>query len=140
MRYNSNFKGFVSAVFCSFSLDQKMTLKSFHPQLLVLFLTELTTPMKWAFFFLRKWNHCLKCRERKNGRFCVSSILHAQFRSNIEWKKVPPSLIIGFLTELTFLNQMSVFSRDWNHCLKCREWKECFQTIMVIVFWNLTMF
>ena len=49
-------------------------------------------------------------------------------------------LLVVFLAELAFLNQMSVFSRNWNHRWKCREQKENFQTIMVIIFWNFTMF
>ena len=32
-------------------------------------------------------------------------------------------LLVVFLTELNFLNQMSVFSRNWNHRGKCREQK-----------------
>ena len=72
--------------------------------------------------------------------FFFSSNLHVEFRSNIYSKKLPPSLIGRFLTELTFLNKMSIFSRNWNHGLKCRERKENFQTIIVIMFSNFTMF
>ena len=49
-------------------------------------------------------------------------------------------LLVVFLAELAFLNQMSVFSRNWNHRWKCREQKEEYQTIMVVIFWNFTMF
>ena len=66
--------------------------------------------------------------------------MHVHFRSKIDSRKLSSSLIGSFLTELTFLNQMSVFSRNWNHRWKCREQKENFQTIMVIIFWNFTMF
>ena len=51
------------------------------------------------------------------------------------------SLLIGsFLTELTFLNQMGIFSRNLNHHWRCREQKENFQKILVIIFWNFAMF
>ena len=70
----------------------------------------------------------------------VSSILHVQFRSKIDSRKLSPSLIGSFLTEITFLNQMSNFSRNSNHRWKCRDQKEDFQTILFIIFWNFTMF
>ena len=35
---------------------------------------------------------------------------------------------------------MSVFYRNWSYRLKCRERKENFRTITVIIFLNLTMF
>ena len=42
-------------------------------------------------------------------------------------------LLVVLLTELTFLYQMSVFSRNWIHHWKCREQTENFQAIMVII-------
>ena len=35
---------------------------------------------------------------------------------------------------------MSAFSRNLNHHWKCREQKENFQTILVIIFWNFIIF
>ena len=35
---------------------------------------------------------------------------------------------------------MSIFYRNLNHRQKCREQEKYFQTILVIIFWNLTMF
>ena len=49
-------------------------------------------------------------------------------------------LLVVFLAELAFLNQMSVFSRNWNHRWKCRDQKEIFQIVMVIIFWDFPMF
>ena len=49
-------------------------------------------------------------------------------------------LFVFFLTEVTFMNQVSTFSRNSNHCWKCGEQKENFQIILVIIFWNFTMF
>ena len=50
-------------------------------------------------------------------------------RSKINSRKLSPFLIGSFLTELTFLNQMSNFSKNLNHHWKCREQKENFQTV-----------
>ena len=66
--------------------------------------------------------------------------MHVKFRLEIDSRMVSLSLIGTFLTKLTFLNQMSVFSRNWKHHWKCREQTENFQKIMVIIFWNFTMF
>ena len=50
-------------------------------------------------------------------------------------------LLVVFFTELTFMNQMSIFfSRNSNHLWKCGGQKENFQAILVIIFWNFTMF
>ena len=56
------------------------------------------------------------------------------------FKKLSTLLIDSFLIVVTFLGQMSSFSRNLNHLWKCREQKENFQTIVVIIFWNFTMF
>ena len=45
----------------------------------------------------------------------------------IESRKLSSALIGSFLTELTFLNQMSLFSRNWNLDWKCRDQTENFQ-------------
>ena len=71
---------------------------------------------------------------------CVSSILDISFRSKIDSREFAPLLIGRFLTELTFLNQMNIFFKNLNHHWKCRDQKENFQTILVIIFWNFTMF
>ena len=43
------------------------------------------------------------------SQFCVSSILHVQFRTKIDPRKLSSSHIGSFLRELTFFNQMSIF-------------------------------
>ena len=48
------------------------------------------------------------------------------FRSKIDSRQFSLLLIGSFLTELTLLNQMSIFSRNLNHHWKCREQKESF--------------
>ena len=50
-------------------------------------------------------------------------------------------MVIGsFLIKVTFLSQMSTSSRNLNHHWKCREQKENFQIILVIIFCNFTIF
>ena len=44
------------------------------------------------------------------------------------------------MIELAFQCQMSTFSRNSNHHWKCRDQKRNFQTIVVIIFWNYTIF
>ena len=74
-------------------------------------------------------------------RFWVSSILHVQFRSKIDSRKLSQSLIGSFVTEETFLKQMSIFFRNSNLCWKCRDQKKKkFQTILFIIFSIFTMF
>ena len=58
----------------------------------------------------------------------------------IDPKRVLSSLLGSYLREITFLNQMSVFSRNWNHHWHCREETESVQTVTVIIFWNFAMF
>ena len=60
--------------------------------------------------------------------------------SKIDCRKLSTLLIGSFLTELTVLNQMSIFSRNLKIHWKCREQKENFQTILVIIFWKFKMF
>ena len=50
--------------------------------------------------------------------------MHVQFRSRIDSRKLSPSLIGSFLTEQTFLKQMSIFFRNSNLCWKCRDQKK----------------
>ena len=56
------------------------------------------------------------------------------------FKKLSTLLIDSFLIVVTFLGQMSSFSRNLNHLWKYREQKENFQTIVVIIFWNFAIF
>ena len=49
-----------------------------------------------------------------------------QFRTKPDYRKLSPPLMGRFLTGLTFLNQVSIFSRNWNHHAKCREQKKKF--------------
>ena len=66
--------------------------------------------------------------------------MHVQYRSQIESRKLSSSLIRSFLTELTVLNKMSVFSKNWTHDWKSSEQTENFQRIMVIIFVILQCF
>ena len=66
--------------------------------------------------------------------------MHVQFRSNIDSKKLPPSLIGSLFTEQTFLSPMSIFSKYLNHRWKFTGQKGNFHTVMVIIFLNLAMF
>ena len=63
-----------------------------------------------------------------------------QFRTKPDSRKLSPPLVGRFLTGLTFLNQVSIFSRNWNHHWKCRGEKENFQTVLAIIFQNFRMF
>ena len=49
-------------------------------------------------------------------------------------------LLVVFWTELIFLNQIRVLFSNWNHQWKCKNQTENFPTIMVLIFWNFTMF
>ena len=57
-----------------------------------------------------------------------------------DFKKLSTLLIGSVFIEVTFLSQMSTFSRKLHHHWNCREQKKFFQTILVIVFWNFTIF
>ena len=48
--------------------------------------------------------------------------------------------MVVFLIELAFLSRISTFSENLNHQWMCREQKENFQTILVIIFWNFKSF
>ena len=50
--------------------------------------------------------------------------MHVQFRSKIDSRKLSPALIGSFLTEQTFLKQISFFFRNSNLCWKCRDQKK----------------
>ena len=51
------------------------------------------------------------------------------------------TLVIGsFSIELTFLSQIGTFSINLNHQWKCREQNENFQTVLVIIYQNFTVF
>ena len=47
--------------------------------------------------------------------FSVSSILQFQLRSKIDSRKLLRLIIGSYLTELTFLKEMRMFSRNFNH-------------------------
>ena len=64
--------------------------------------------------------------------------MHVQFRSKIDSRKLSSSLIGSFLTELTFLKQLSNFSRNSNNRWKCRDQKENLQTVWANNFLVLT--
>ena len=49
--------------------------------------------------------------------------MHVQSRSKIDSRKLSSSLIGSFLTEQTFLNEMSFVFRNSNLCWKCRDQK-----------------
>ena len=66
--------------------------------------------------------------------------MHVQSRSKTESRNLSPSLIRSFITEVPFLNEMSVFSRNLNHRWKYRDQNGNFQTVLIIIFWNFTMF
>ena len=72
--------------------------------------------------------------------FCLTSILHVQCQSKIDSGKLSTSFTSSFLTELTFLNETSVFFRNWKHYWTCREKAKNFQTVTVLIFWNFVIF
>ena len=49
-------------------------------------------------------------------------------------------VLVVYLIELTFLSQISTISKNWNHHWNNTEQKENFQIILIIVFWNFTVF
>ena len=57
-----------------------------------------------------------------------------------DFKKLLTLLTGIFLIEVTFLSYVSTFFRYVNHHWKCREQKENFQEILIIIFWNFTIF
>ena len=59
---------------------------------------------------------------------------------NLTLKSFQLFLLVVFFIEVTFLSQISPFSRNLNCHWKCREQKENFQTILMIIFWNFTIF
>ena len=59
---------------------------------------------------------------------------------NLTLKSFQLCLFVIFLIEVTFLSQMSTFSRNFNHHWWSREQKKKFQTILVIIFCNFTRF
>ena len=67
--------------------------------------------------------------------FCIIGL-----GQKFDFRKLSTLLIGIFLIELVFLSHMSTFSRNFAHHWKCREQKENFQTIVVIIFWNFTIF
>ena len=62
------------------------------------------------------------------------------FGPNLTLESFKLCLMVVFLIELTFLSQISSFSKNLNHQWKCRKQKENFQAILVIVFWNFKAF
>ena len=57
-----------------------------------------------------------------------------------DFKKLSTLLIGSFLIEITVLSQMSSFFQKFESSLECREQKENFQTILVIILWNFEIF
>ena len=62
------------------------------------------------------------------------------FRSKLDFRNLLTLIIGSLLIELTSLRQRITFSRNLNCHWECRNQSKIFQSIVVKIFWNFTMF
>ena len=102
----------------------------------------LQTSIYWYFLWLQRFSPMFNKNINQISYFkmVLSIVLRIWFRSKFDFRKLSALLTGSFLIELSFLSQMNTFYRNMNDHWKCREQKENFQTILVIIFWNFTVF
>ena len=71
---------------------------------------------------------------------CKHYFAYSAQAKNLTLESFQLCLLVFFLIELVFLSNISTFSRNFNHHWKCREQKQNFRIIEVIIFWNFTIF
>ena len=60
------------------------------------------------------------------------------FMSKFDFRKISTLLILNFLTGISFLSSLNIFTTNLNW--KCIEQKNNFETILGIIFGNLKVF